>query len=97
MTGLRLSVLIRLELSCPGIIFSENVYNTMITIHGLVIIFFVVMPLLSGSFGNVLIPVMIGSKDILYPRLNSLSFWLLPLGFILIISRSLIESGSGTR
>jgi cytochrome c oxidase subunit 1 len=73
--GTSLSFLIRLELSFPKMFFRKNlVYKSFITAHGLLMIFFFVMPILIGGFGNWLIPIYLNTPDMAFPRLNNLSF-----------------------
>ena len=96
--GVVLSEIMRAQLSNPHnqIVTVGQEWNTIITSHGLTMIFFAVMPALIGGFGNWFIPLMIGSPDMAFPRLNNLSFWLLPPAFILVLTGLLLgESGTG--
>jgi cytochrome c oxidase subunit I len=81
-----LAMLVRVELAAPGIQFlKEDLYNQAFTIHASVMIFLFIIPILAG-FGNYIVPLMIGAPDVAFPRINALSFWMLPLAAILILT-----------
>jgi len=87
MSGSVLATAIRLEMSYPGSSFFNGdslKYLQVITAHALIMIFFVVVPIFFGGFANFLLPYHVGSKDVAFPRLNSLGFWIQPCGYLLI-------------
>ena len=90
--GVLLSVIIRLQLFVPGqkLVDYEMYYN-IITAHGLVMIFWVVMPILIGGFGNLIVPLQIGTSDMAFPRLNNLSLWLIAPSLELLLKALILN------
>src|SRR5205814_9270215 len=78
------AIVIRLQLAIPNnTLISPQLFNQMFTMHGTTMVFLVGMPILTG-FANYFVPLMIGARDVAFPRLNAFGFWLVPLGGILL-------------
>ncbi len=106
--GALMSIMIRWCLAYPGEPFpiigqllfphtdgviAPDVYNMLFTLHGTIMIFFAITPILIGAFGNLIIPLMIGARDMLFPWLNMLSFWLTFIGGVLMFASFFVPLG----
>lgn len=92
--GVIFGFLIRLELFTAGkTIVDPQAYNSFFTLHGVIMIFLFVIPGLPAVFGNFFLPIMIGAKDVAFPRINLLSWWLYMIGGILVIVSILLPGG----
>ena len=106
-----ISGMMRLELAEPGIQYlgdwarmfdsaagetqAKHMWNVLITAHGLIMVFFMVMPAMIGGFGNWFVPLMIGAPDMAFPRMNNVSFWLTFVAFVMLTGSMFVTGGNG--
>ena len=93
--GVTLGLLIRLELITPeGTLVGPQAYNEFFTLHGIIMIFLVVIPVIPAAFGNFFLPIMLGAKDVAFPRLNLLSWYLYVIGGALLLLAVVLPGGA---
>ncbi len=88
-----LALFFRINLANPGFLSHEQ-YNAFVTLHGAIMFFWVAMPILLGGFGNVLIPLMIGARDMAFPTLNMMSYWTFFLSAVILILSMFVPGGA---
>src|SRR3972149_1606856 len=110
MTSLFMAMLIRMQLGFPGLKFywaqwlfpggfsgdqmKPDFYLAMVTMHGTIMVFFVLTTALSGGFGNFLIPLQIGARDMAFPWLNMMSYWLYPPAILILMASFFVTGGA---
>jgi len=93
--GAILGLLMKFELIAPGkTIMEAKAYNAVFTLHGITMIFLIVVPGIPAIFGNFFLPILIGAKDVFYPKLNLLSWWLYIIGAVVAISSQFMNGAS---
>jgi cytochrome c oxidase subunit 1 len=95
-----LAYVFRMQLAFPGAsvpgfgVVTPGHYNTFVTMHGTIMIFWVAMPVLLGAFGNLLIPLMVGTDDMAFPTLNMLSFWTFLASTLVLLGSFVVPGGA---
>src|SRR5262245_58146436 len=104
--GGALALLVRLQVGYPqglnlpwlpiswGGRMSPDFYAMIFSMHATIMIFFVIIPLLTGAFGNFTIPLMVGAQDMAFPKLNMMSYWFMWPAFAVILSSFFVEGGA---
>lgn len=93
--GATLGLLMKFELIAPGkTIMGPQSYNAFFTLHGIIMIFLIVIPGLPAVFGNFLLPIMIGAKDVAFPKLNLLSWWIYVIGALIVLTSQFMGDGA---
>src|SRR5207244_10094519 len=89
------ALLVRTQLALPeSAPFADEVYNQIFTVHATVMIFLFIIPFGVGGFGNYLVPLMIGARDVAFPKINALSFWMIPPAGLMILSGFFTPGGA---
>jgi len=93
--GVLLGLAMKFELLAPGrTIMDAQSYNATFTVHGVIMIFMIVIPGLPAVFGNIIMPIMIGARDVAFPKLNLLSWWFYVAGVFLVLGALLLGPGT---
>lgn len=93
--GVIFGLLMRLELIAPGpTIMGAELYNSIFTLHGVIMIFLFIIPGLPAIFGNFFLPIQLGAKDVAFPRLNLLSYWIYLIGAIFVVASLFLKGGA---
>ncbi len=97
-----LAYVFRMQLAFPGAsipgygFLGGDTYNSMVTMHGTVMVFWVAMPILVSGFGNYLVPLMVGAPDMSFPRLNMMSYWTFFVSTIVLMASFFVEGGAAS-
>ncbi len=94
LVGVALGMLMRFNLLAPGKFISARTYNSLFTVHGVIQIFLFIIPGIPASLGNFFLPILLGARDVAFPRINLMSLWLYLLGGLLILLTVFIGGGA---